>query len=88
MSTAPSPNPCCYLFFQGEQGVTNVLQMLRDELKVAMAIAGLDEHFNLQPEEQKITISVARSCRRSPDICRPGCKDQGVFYAISQDNCF
>ena len=30
-----------FYFFQGEQGVTKVLQMLRDELKVAMALAGL-----------------------------------------------
>lgn len=29
-----------YSLFQGEQGVAAVLQMLRDELKVAMALAG------------------------------------------------
>ena len=29
------------LFCQGEQGVTEVLQMLKDELKVAMGLAGL-----------------------------------------------
>jgi len=29
-----------YSLFQGEQGITAVLQMLRDELKVAMALAG------------------------------------------------
>jgi len=32
--------------FQGEQGVTAVLQMLRDELKVAMALAGQSVYNN------------------------------------------
>ena len=31
-----------FYFFQGEQGVFEVLQMLRDELKVAMTLAGLN----------------------------------------------
>ena len=29
------------LFYYGEQGVTEVLRMLKDELKVAMGLAGL-----------------------------------------------
>lgn len=34
-------------FFQGEQGVTDVLQKLQDELKTAMALAGV-KNYNVQ----------------------------------------
>ena len=30
-----------FFFYKGEQGVSKVLEMLRDELKVAMALAGI-----------------------------------------------
>ena len=30
------------IFFQGEQGVFEVLQKLKDELKIAMALAGAE----------------------------------------------
>lgn len=30
-----------FIFYKGEQGVSKVLEMLRDELKVAMALAGI-----------------------------------------------
>ena len=33
--------------FQGEEGVTAVLQMLKDELKIAMALAGWLTNHNV-----------------------------------------
>ena len=32
---------CSFFFYKGEQGVSKVLEMLKDELKVDMALAGI-----------------------------------------------